>query len=83
MSKRIQGREAKEGTVIEFPDVPRVVIKVGELHQINYTRMERGKRIEYYHRFNRPRPVLVTDGKGKALWIAGGSYRVGEKGIEG
>lgn len=85
MFERFHGRTPKRGDKVEIPDPPEVVTLLGEIVQINYRAKKHGdeKELEYYHRFEHPRPILVTDGKGRRLYIAGGRYKITEAGIEG
>lgn len=83
--ERFHGRKAKRGEVITIPDPPSVVTLLGEVVQINYRATKHGDKgeTEYYHRFKHPRPLLVTDGKGRRLFLSGGTYKITDAGIEG
>ena len=74
-------RAARE---LAVPD-PRAfqLVELGELVSIVYLTIKGGDRgpTEYEHEFSSPRPVLAYSPAG--LFIAGGRYRVGVRGIHG
>lgn len=58
---------------------------LGELLKVDYLAVKRhldNKPTDYYHKFQPTRPRLKTDKEGM-LYIAGGSYGIGELGIDG
>ena len=64
--------------------IPRVLVRLGELRGLIY-RSDRGagkRHKTYVHFFDRP-PVLLSDSRGRRLFILGGRYRVTRRGIEG
>jgi hypothetical protein len=84
--KEFTGRDAGTVHVLDVPDVPNDVIILGELASVGYVTSKEydgGKRTEYVHRFGRPRPKLLTDPKGKELFIAGGKFKVNDRGLVG
>lgn len=81
--KRFQGRPATRGARVSVPDPPAVVVYLGELVQVNYrTRKGKNGTVEYYHRFTKPLPILVSDPKGKHLYVVGGRFKITDRGIE-
>lgn len=95
MKKRLQaavkkfesftGLEASKVTKVHIPDPPEVTVILGELVGVIYKteKTETGSRPrEFIHKFKK-RPLLLTDTKGKYLYIAGGKIRVTDRGIEG
>ena len=83
--KRFMGRPADKRTFVQIPKPPRVGAVLGDLVQVSYQTRREGdtEAIEYYHRFTKPLPKLLTDPKGKRLFIAGGKHKVTERGIVG
>lgn len=80
----VHGKAPTKASRVEIPDPPQAVTLIGELIQVNYrTTKNGGPSTEYYHRFKRPRPKLVTDPKGKNLFVVGGKFKISERGIEG
>jgi hypothetical protein len=61
------------------------IAAIGELRGVIYrTAKGRGETPRnYVHFFNEPLPSLMTNPSGTRLYIIGGRYRVGTKGIEG
>lgn len=73
---------------LRVPDVsPRItLVELGELVAVTYRTRKGGdvRVVNYHHDFKASdRPVLAYSSDGKGLYIAGGSYRVTERGIEG
>lgn len=64
--------------------IPEVLVKVGRLKAVIYSsdRGQRGAPRTYIH-FMRTAPTLACDVGGKQLYIIGGRYRIGRRGIEG
>jgi hypothetical protein len=52
---------------------------LGDLVAIVYKRP--GEKVPYEHVFKSPRAKLVTDARGRRLYIVGGGYRVTSRGI--
>lgn len=64
-------------------DVPDVLFQLGDLTGVEYSSDKwDGKRRTYVHHFQRPRPLLCSDHRGR-LFILGGRYRITPDGIEG
>ena len=62
---------------------PGVLVELGELLEVAYRsdKWSPGKKKDYLHSFNRPRPVLATDAKGRDLYIVGGGFQIKAEGI--
>ena len=77
-------REAEPRYVdkIRVNPLPEVCMEIGKLDGVLYTTTHGGKRQAYIHKFTgRSKPTLVTDAKGKRLFIIGGRYNFTEDGI--
>ena len=64
--------------------IPRVLVHVGELRGLIY-RSDKGQkgRTQTYVHFMETPARLVSDAKGKQLYIIGGNYKVTSRGIDG
>lgn len=64
--------------------IPRVLVKLGRLKGVIYSsdRGEQNCPKTYIHFMEEP-PLLVSDTRGRQLYIIGGRYRVTRRGIEG
>ncbi len=64
--------------------IPKVLVKMGTLKAVIYSsdRGQRGVPRTYIH-FMRTPPTLACDVAGRQLYILGGRYRIGRRGIEG
>ncbi len=64
--------------------IPDVLVEVGRLKAVIYSsdRGQRGVQRTYIHLMKAP-PTLACDIAGRQLYIVGGRYRVGKRGIEG
>jgi len=82
--QQFTGKRATETRVMNVPDVPETVVLLGKLQSVSYVVEKEGdgEQVEYVHRFRR-KPALLTDADGRHLYIAGGSIRVTDRGIEG
>jgi hypothetical protein len=76
-------RPAERLTPVEIPDPPAVSLKLGDLTQVNYSRIEQGRRVEFFHKFGSRRPKLLTDPQGRFLYVIGGRFRIRDVGIVG
>lgn len=70
---------------IPEPKANKTFVALGELVSISYLTIKGGDSAptEYVHRFKKTLPVLVYGKKNARLYIAGGSYTVTTRGIEG
>lgn len=64
--------------------IPKVLVEVGRLKAVIYSsdRGQCGDPRTYIHFMEAP-PTLACDVPGKQLYILGGRYRIGRRGIEG
>jgi hypothetical protein len=64
--------------------MPPVVVRLGELAGLIYSsdKWQHGQPRMYIHRLT-TRPLLVSDVRGRQLYVVGGNYRVTARGIEG
>jgi len=64
--------------------LPKVAVKLGELHSVTYRTKKRGEAAELFeHEFEGRKPWLSMDIKNKRLHVLGGSYTVTADGITG
>ena len=62
--------------------VPKTLVLLGELREINYVSSKwGGKPVHYTHRCKKPYPLLTTDPKGQHLFIVGGGVKVTPDGL--
>ena len=66
---------------IKTREIPKVLVKLGELEAVIYKAKKGDKRDKYIHKFKKVKPILTTDRKGSRLYIIGGNYKVDEDGI--
>jgi hypothetical protein len=62
--------------------IPQVLVDMGALRGVVYTKDHCGTRRTYIHFMDDP-PRLMCDADGRQLYVLGGSYRVTRRGIEG
>jgi hypothetical protein len=62
--------------------VPQVLVDMGALRGLVYTKDHCGTRRTYIHFMEEP-PRLMCDADGRQLYVLGGSYRVTHRGLEG
>jgi hypothetical protein len=62
--------------------IPAVLVDLGALRGIIYSRDHGGATRTYIHFMDDP-PRLTCDAQGRTLYVVGGSYRVTRRGIEG
>ena len=64
--------------------MPSVLVDLGDLEGVIYRsdRGAQGQRRRYIHWFSNP-PRLTSAPDGRQLYVVGGQYRVGRRGIEG
>jgi len=61
---------------------PGVLVDLGALRGLVYTKDHGGARRTYIHFMDDP-PRLLCDARGRQLYVHGGSYRITQRGIEG
>lgn len=62
--------------------VPEVLVDLGALRGVVYTKDHCQQRRTYIHFMEDP-PRLLCDARGRQLYVLGGTYRVTRRGIEG
>lgn len=84
MYEQFTGQPAGTAQLLEVPEPGDATVVLGELAEVSYVTGKRGGgKVEYVHRFGRPRPKLLADPSGKSLFIAGGKFKVNDRGIVG
>jgi hypothetical protein len=84
--RRFNGFDAPQAIKVRHPRVmPPVVVELGPLAGLIYrsNKGEPGRRLRTYIHVMEDPPHLVSNVEGTQLYIVGGSYRVGARGIEG
>ena len=80
-----EGFTGHEGAIagkISVP-APRTLVVIGECEAIAYTATRDGATHSYEHDFRESsRPVLAVTPDGKRLYLVGGKYKFGNRGIE-
>lgn len=74
---------AHENTYIFVPDPRGELVMLGELRSLIYRTVKGGELADYEHKFGSPRPTLAVTTTDAGLVIAGGDYKVNERGIVG
>lgn len=76
------GNDAEEVVTIDKPEMPDVVLVIGELDFVGYTTNREGRKEKYIHEFKQGcRPLLCATPDGKNLVLLGGRYTFTERGI--
>ena len=84
MYERFTGEHAGKAELMAVPEPTAATVVLGELAEVSYITSKRsGGKVEYVHRFSRPRPKLLADPDGKALFISGGNFKIDDRGIVG
>jgi hypothetical protein len=73
------GRKPAKAIRRTIPNPPAQAFLLGEVREIVYKRP--GEPTPYLHKFKRPYALLVSDAKGRHLFLVGGGYRVTARGI--
>jgi len=83
--ERWHGFGPRKVSVIDGPpEIPREVVKLGEVPEIIYRSNKWGGRSKtYVHKTEKPHPVLATDPQGKHLFLLGGNVAVTKDGLIG
>lgn len=67
----------------ELPEVPEVLVLIGNVEAIAYNALHEGKRTSFQHEFRvSSRPVLAASPDGNRLFLLAGAYKFTERGIE-
>lgn len=78
------GARSRDVVRVRLPELPRVLLTVGECIGIMYRTRRNGRVENYLHRFFRrsARPTLAVSPDGRLLFLLGGGYRFTHRGIE-
>jgi len=76
------GHEAEEIGRVDKPEIPNILVAVGELDFIGYSAIRDGVLEKYIHRFKQnARPLFAVTPDGSQIVLIGGSYDFTERGI--
>lgn len=76
------GHEAGEVVTIDKPDFPDVMSVIGDIDGILYSVVRDGVLEKYIHKFKKnSRPLFCVAPDGLSLFMIGGSYEFGDRGI--
>lgn len=79
---KFTGHEKIDVRKMHVPDMPQVVVEVGVIDFIGYTTVRDGKVERYKHDFKRnARPHFAVSNDGKQIFMLGGAFTFGERGI--
>lgn len=80
--RNFTGHKAADVTVVDKPAVPDVMSVIGEIDGIMYSTVRDGKHEKYCHQFRKKsRPLFAVSPDGNMIYILGGAYKFGERGI--
>lgn len=80
--ERFTGHTADEGHVVDVPDMPRVIVNIGDIDGLLYTTVRDGVVESYIHKFHKnDKPVFGVSPDGKRLFLIGGRFDFTERGI--
>ena len=67
----------------DLPELPEVLVLIGNVEAIAYNAVHDGKRKSFQHEFRvSSRPVLASSPDGTRLFLLAGAYRFTDRGIE-
>ena len=76
------GHEPEIIGTLDKPDMPDVLIGIGEIDGVLYSTVRDGKLEKYIHKFTKKsRPLFAVSHDGKQLFMLGGAYTFTERGI--
>lgn len=76
------GHEAEIVGKTEKPEIPDVLVAIGEIDGIMYSTVRDGKLERYIHQFRKnSRPLFAVSPDGKQLFMLGGAYNFTDRGI--
>ena len=76
------GHEPSETQMIDKPVYPDVMSVIGDIDGVMYTTIRDGVTEKYIHKFKKnSRPLFCVAPDGQTLYMIGGSYEFGERGI--
>lgn len=78
-----KGERPQSVSRVRVPELPHVMLTIGDCIGIMYRTHRGGRTDNYLHRFKKSsRPTLCCSSDGKTLYLLGGAYRVTDRGIE-
>jgi hypothetical protein len=79
---KFTGHTDVELTKAVIPDAPKVLTEIGTVDGILYTTVRDGETERYIHNFkSKSRPLFAVSPDGKQLFLLGGAFTFGERGI--
>ena len=76
------GHEDLTISKISIPDAPKELVEIGHVDGILYTTVRDGVTEKYIHKFKKSsRPLFAVSPDGKQLYMLGGAFTFGERGI--
>ena len=76
------GHDADDYVMVDKPEVPDVMSVIGDIDELCYTTIRDGNVERYRHKFKKSaRPLFCITPDGSAIYLIGGSYEFGERGI--
>jgi len=80
--EKFTGHNPGDEVMIDKPVYPDVMSVIGDIDGILYTTVRDGKTESYIHKFKKnSRPLFCVAPDGKSLYMLGGAYQFGERGI--
>jgi hypothetical protein len=80
--QRFTGHEALDEVVVDKPELPDVMLVVGDIDGIMYTTVRDGVEEKYVHQFKKKaRPLFCVSPDGTQIHLMGGEYDFTERGI--
>lgn len=79
---RFTGHEQVEVSKVKVASMPAVMVEIGNVDGILYTTVRDGVTEKYIHKFKRnSRPLFAVSPDGKQLFLLGGAFTFGDRGI--
>lgn len=80
--RNFTGHDASDVSVVDKPAMPDVMSVIGEIDGIMYSTVRDGKHEKYVHQFSKKsRPLFAVSPDGKMIYMLGGAYKFGDRGI--
>lgn len=79
---RFTGHTDIEVSKVTIPDMPESVVEIGQVDGVLYSTVRDGVPEKYIHRFKKnSRPLFAVSPDGKQLFLLGGAFTFGDRGI--
>lgn len=76
------GHEELNISKVRVPSMPRTLVEIGQIDGVLYTTVRDGIKESYIHKFKASsRPLFAVSPDGKQLFMIGGSFTFGDRGI--